>query len=88
MVRGIFIPTDTTLHLHLPAEFVGKRIEVMAFEAAEAEQPFPASPAGAEAPDSGYETRLARIRAVAAKTPLDLSDYRFDRDDANNYDDE
>ena len=85
MVREILIPTETTLYLRLPAEFVGKRIEVLAFEVTEAETA-PLPDATREAAE--YEARLMRIRAVAARTPLDLRDFKFDRDDANNYDDE
>ncbi len=87
MVREILIPTEPTLHLRLPAEFVGKTIEVLAFEVTAADAPAPVRET-ADDEAAAFEIRLARIRAVAAKTPLDLRGFVFDRDDANNYDDE
>ncbi len=57
---------------------MGKRIEVLAFEVTDTEP----------APDAGYEARLARIKRLFADQPLDLSNFKFDRNDANTYDDE
>ena len=37
---------------------------------------------------ASIEARLARIRAIFADTQLDLSNFKFDRDEANNYEDE
>ena len=90
MVREILIPTEPSIFLSLPPEFVGKRIEVLAFEVGEEAIPPPAAarlmPSREDDPD--FEARLARIRAIAAKTPLDLRNFKFDRDEANNYDDD
>ncbi len=81
MVREILIPTETTLHLRLPAEFVGKRIEVLAFEVGEPEA------VTMPAPDTSVQ-RLADVRQIFAGVEVDLSNFKFDRNDANNYNDE
>ena len=80
MVREILIPTENTYLLHLPDSFVGRRVEVLAFEVE--------APAEAVAtPESTTEHRAA-IKSIFAGVTVDLSKFKFDRNEANNYDDE
>ncbi|MBC7919786.1 MAG: hypothetical protein H7Z75_01725 [Ferruginibacter sp.] len=68
MYREILVPTDTKLTIELPREMVGKSIEVIAF-AIEA-----------------YQPEAARIKEAFEfwqQHCVDLSDFKFDRDDAN-----
>ena len=84
MVREILVPTEPLLYLRLPDDFVGKRIEVIAFPVEEATG---AGAAGAaeRAADATPGQRLAAVRAIFADVAVDLSAFRFDRDAANEY---
>ena len=79
MVRKILIPTENTYLLHLPDSFVGRRVEVLAFEVE--------APAEAMARPDVASTR-AHLQALVAGHLVDLRDFKFDRNEANNYDDE
>ncbi|MBC7922753.1 MAG: hypothetical protein H7Z75_16865 [Ferruginibacter sp.] len=68
MYREILIPTDTKLTIELPSEWVGKPIEVLAF-AIELNQP-----EMAQSPEA-FE--------FWKQHSIDLSGFRFNRDDAN-----
>ncbi|MCC5928314.1 MAG: hypothetical protein JJU28_03620 [Cyclobacteriaceae bacterium] len=77
MVRQIFIPNQTTLILEIPESFVGKRIELLAFEVEE---------------DSSIiyknidkSEKLNRLNESLEGYKVDLSNYTFDRNQANDY---
>ena len=81
MIRKIVIPQERTLVLELPEEFVGKEVEVLAFEVDKN--------TSVSEPSSTIQSREERIEyLVKALEPyrVDMSGYKFDRDEANNYD--
>ncbi|GLU53540.1 hypothetical protein [Dyadobacter frigoris] len=76
LIREIIVPTDNTYLLKLPDEMIGKQVEIIAFEI-EAR------------PDVDIEERERRrmeIREIFKDSLVDLSNFKFDRDEANNYD--
>jgi hypothetical protein len=76
MIRKIIVPTERQYILEIPASFIGKNVEVLAFEVAEAE----------ELQEENKKERLKKIRSAFDGVRVDLSNYKFDRDEANNYD--
>ncbi|MGX5852855.1 hypothetical protein ACWKW6_04400 [Dyadobacter jiangsuensis] len=76
-VRKIIVPTSTTFTLTLPKEMVGKEIEVVACEV--------------KAPrvltELEKQKRMEAIEAIFKDSRVDLSNFKFDRNEANNYDD-
>lgn len=81
MIREIIVPTGNTLTLELPDSFVGKEIEVLAFEV-----PAARPPTTTQVSEDELARRIAEIRAIVAPHRVDLSNFKFDRDEANNYD--
>lgn len=80
MIRKIFIPRERKLVLELPEAFIGKEVEVLAFEVAEKNQ--------APEQTDPIEEKQERIRQILdrfSKYQVDMSDFKFDRDEANNY---
>lgn len=77
MLHQIVIPTNNTLTLRLPDEFVGKEVEVWAAPVAQ--------PATLPLAEAELMRKAAAIRAVASQYPLDMSRFTFDRDEANDY---
>ncbi|MCF0056227.1 hypothetical protein [Dyadobacter sp. CY356] len=73
LIREIIVPTDNTYLLKLPDEMIGKQVEVIAFEIE-------------TKPVEDIEERRKRIRESLADLEVDLSNFKFDRDEANNYD--
>ncbi|SEI44933.1 hypothetical protein SAMN05216327_101650 [Dyadobacter sp. SG02] len=77
LVRKIIVPTSTTFTLTLPEEMIGKEIEVVASEV--------------KAPrvltELEKDQRMQAIRAIFKDYRVDLSNFKFNRDEANNYDD-
>lgn len=73
LIREIIVPTDNTYLLKLPDEMIGKQVEVIAFEI-EAR------------PVIDIEERRKRLHESLADLKVDLSNFKFDRDEANNYD--
>ncbi len=77
LVRKIIVPTSTTFTLTLPKEMIGKEIEVVASEV--------------KAPrvltELEKQQRIEAIEAIFKDSRIDLSNFKFDRDEANNYDD-
>ena len=76
MERQIIIPQDSVVTVHLPKEMIGKQVEVLAFEIEQDE-------AGTQL---SREERLQRIEDLTARSKTDLSNFKFDREEANNYD--
>ena len=69
MYRQILVPTETAHSIDLPKELYGVKVEVIAFSIKDDPLPFVASKAD---PEAFYKT----IR-------LDFSNYKFDRNEAN-----
>ncbi len=77
MVREIIKPAGPLYTMRLPEEMIGKTVEVIAFEVA-GEDALQAT--------STFEERIKRIREITKNTLLNLSGFKFNRDEANNYD--
>jgi hypothetical protein len=80
MVRQIIIPTSNTYILNLPDELLGKEVEVLAFELQK------------EGVLVDFKTDELLIPKTISKASdifndcmVDLSKYKFNRDEANNY---
>ena len=74
MLREIIRPTKASFTMRLPDEMIGKTVEVIAFEINESET----------VPDKLL--RLQQIEDLTKSTLVDLSNFKFDRDQANSYD--
>jgi hypothetical protein len=74
LLREIITPTQSAVTVFLPEEMVGKTVEVIAFEI------------GVQPEKTTREERLAHIEAITGKHRVDLRNFKFDRDEANNYD--
>jgi hypothetical protein len=62
--------------VRLPDEMVGKTIEVIAFEI---------DPSGKTAKTFDKQKEIERIQKLTADPLVDLSNFKFNRDEANNY---
>lgn len=81
MFREILVASGNRLTLELPDDLVGREIEVLAFALP------PAAPAVGEAiSEAEMARRTAAISAIFDGHRVDLSNFKFDRDEANNYD--
>lgn len=78
MIRTILKSTKNSLTLELPDDLVGKTIEVIAFEI---DQLTPTK----IIQDIERSKRIEAIDKALGKNRLDLSVYKFYRDEANNY---
>lgn len=76
MKREIVVPDENTYLLKLPDNYVGKSLEVIAFEINE---PY----LSAEVNDK--EQRLKKRKEITRNSLVDLSNFTFNRDEANNY---
>ena len=77
MLRTIVKPTKNSLTIKLPDNLVGKMVEVLAFELkAPAEESIAVD----------KENRIKALEKGLNKYRKDLSDFKFDRDEANDYD--
>lgn len=74
MLREIITPKTSVVTIRFPEEMVGKTVEVIAFEISE----------GKIAPTRAQ--RLKQIENLTKSSLVDLSGFKFDRDEANNYD--
>ncbi len=79
MIREIIIPQNSTYMLNLPAEMIGKQIEVIAFEIG-------LNKNREETLDNLSEVdRLKKIQAVFEGVRVKRNGYKFDRNEANDY---
>jgi hypothetical protein len=78
MLREIIIPENSLVTVQLPEEMVGKTVELIAFEIEPRDKPDTNNP--------DKEKELERIRKITAPYLTDLSNFKFNRDEANNYD--
>ena len=72
MYRAIITPKETKLTIDLPEELIGKPVEVLAFELLKTEQVPQRKKPSAEEIDLFYK-----------KYQIDMSNFRFNRDEAN-----
>jgi hypothetical protein len=77
MVREIITPQSPIVTVRLPEEMVGKTVEVIAFEI---------EPEITKDNKLTKEKELQRIRDLTSSSLIDLSNFKFDRNEANNYD--
>ena len=74
MLREIITTAKSRVTLQLPEEMVGKTVEVIAFEINE---------------EKNLLTKAQRVKQIEELTKnylVDLSGFKFNRDEANNYD--
>ena len=74
MLREIITPKKASFTMRIPAEMVGKTVEVIAFEIND----------GSSVPTKAQ--RLLEIEELTKSSLVDLSGFKFDRDRANDYD--
>ncbi len=77
MVRTILKPEKNSLTIKLPDNFIGKVIEVIAFEIEQV--------GSDKIVDSEKRKRIEVINKALSKHRVDLSNFKFDRDEANDY---
>ena len=75
LIREIIIPTQSTYTLNIPESMIGKEIEVLAFEIEKGKI------------ISDKEHSLADIKSIFNGARVDLNNFKFNREEANNYDD-
>lgn len=80
MIRTIVKPTKNSLTLQLPDDLVGKTVEVIAFEI----EPDISLSSGKKNLDK--EKRMQEIEKGLSNYRIDLSGFKFNRDEANDYD--
>ena len=73
MIREIITPKKKSITVRLPEEMVGKTVELIAFE-------IERNPKVVDKPK-----RLRHIENLTKSTLVDLSGFKFDRDQANDY---
>jgi hypothetical protein len=73
LVREIIYPTENNYTLRLPDELIGKEVEIIAFEIEKTQK-------------KSHQNSLEDLRAIFKDNRVDLSNFKFDRDKANNYD--
>ena len=79
MLRQIISPLESSFTLQFPSDMLGKKIEIIAFELQEQT----GSPISN---DSDKMLRLKRIEDLTKDKLVDLSNFKFNRNEANNYD--
>jgi hypothetical protein len=75
MIREIITTSGSFYTLQLPDDMIGKTVEVIAFEIERSGLPIVKS----------RESKAREIQAITQKSLTDLSKFKFNRDDANNY---
>lgn len=74
LVREIIFPTENNYLLHLSDEMVGKQIEVIAFEIKKIST-------------QNFVEKKKKLSNSLNGLKVDLSKFKFNRDEANNYED-
>ena len=80
MIREIVKPEGNTYLLHLPDELIGKTVEVIAFEIEEKQSPVTLNSNGEL--NGAIDLMMRRYDKYPK---ISHSDFKFDRDEANNY---
>lgn len=78
MYRQILTPENTKLILQIPEEFVGKQVEVIAFEIND-------TPSTASKISTSKQQRIRDIQLLFDDCRVDMSNFKFNREDANDY---
>ncbi len=78
MLREIVTTTGSSYTLQFPKEMLGKTVEIIAFELNETHS----EPINKES----KELRIKAIEEITKNSLIDLSKFKFNRNDANNYD--
>lgn len=78
LIREIIVPTGNSYTLTLPDEMIGKRVEVIAFE-------LDKKVLGKDETTIDQNQAVSDIREIFKGNLLDMSDFTFNRDEANNY---
>jgi hypothetical protein len=73
MIRQIISNSTPAFTLQLPADMVGKTIEIIAFEI------------NSEKTKTSKAQKIKKIREITKNSMVDLSSFKFNRDEANNY---
>ena len=79
MLRQIITPLEQSFTLQFPTDMLGKTVEIIAFELKETRDNQPAE-------EEAKKQRLKRIKTITKNSLVDLSNFKFNRDEANNYD--
>jgi hypothetical protein len=80
MYRQVFTPTEQDIKIPIPPEWYGQSVEVFAFLVSiSAALPQQVS-------DATKAQHRKEIDELFDKYPIDLSNFKFDRDEANDYD--
>ena len=77
LLREIITPTSNEYVLSLPDEMIGKQVEVVAYEVENPQE---------EIRGLSQEEKISQIQKIFENSLVDLSNFKFDRDEANNYD--
>ena len=72
LIREIIVPTSNSYVLNLPDRLIGKQVEVIAFEID-------------DKPVNNSDEKIRRFNESLKNLNTDLSNFKFDRDEANNY---
>ncbi|WP_194973161.1 hypothetical protein [Aquiflexum lacus] len=78
LIREIIVPTGNSYTLTLPDEMIGKRVEVIAFELNK-------DVLVNDETKIDQNQILSDIREIFKGNLLDMSKFKFNRDEANNY---
>ena len=79
MLREIITPKEASFTMRLPDEMVGKTVEVIAFEIDQISPP-------KRPQDIEKSKKIETIDKALSKHRVDLTAFKFDRDEANDYD--
>lgn len=81
LIREIIYPTENNYTLRLPDEMIGKEVEIIAFEIEKTPKKVVSDKM------ERLEASLLNLQSIFKDNRIDLSNFKFDRDEANNYDD-
>ncbi|MDZ7897650.1 MAG: hypothetical protein U5N85_06435 [Arcicella sp.] len=72
LVREIIYPTENNYTLRLPDEMIGQEVEIIAFRVE-------------EKPKKTVSDKMERLSKSLESLKIDLSNFKFNRDEANDY---
>ena len=79
MLRQIVTLSESSFTLQFPKDMIGKTVEIIAFELKEANNTTIIN-------EQEKKQRFKRIDEITRNSLVDLSNFKFNRDEANNYD--
>jgi hypothetical protein len=77
MYRQIFIPSEQNDYITIPREWYGQLVEVIAFPVNSQEDELPRQ--------NSLKEKREKLNELLDKHLIDLSDFKFNRDEANDY---